>query len=268
MKNFKYKILNPGGNKTALVINNNYSDDEKKIINNIILKENKDVEQVGFISEKYKNLEMAGREFCVNATRCAIWEYLNHNFGKLNIKVSGYKEMIGGGIDKQGNVYVKIKINKKFSDVITIKEKLNFVELDGILLAAINEDNSKEYINDLKINPQKTKIKLKEIMKKINSPQNAVGIILTEKKGKGIQIYPIIWVKTIDTLFYETACGSGSLAVAIYKNYIENIKDFKIIQPSGYSFKVNLDVNLDYIKDATIYGKVIEENGGIKYGRI
>ena len=126
MKTFKYKILNPGGNRTALVINNNYSDYEKKIINNIILKENKDVEQVGFINYKSKNLEMAGGEFCVNATRCAIWEYLNHNFGKLNIKVSGCKELIVGGIDKQGNVYAKIKINKKISDVITTKEKLNF----------------------------------------------------------------------------------------------------------------------------------------------
>ena len=50
MKKFEYKILNPGGNKTALVIGNDYSNYEKKIINDIILKENKDVEQVGFLS--------------------------------------------------------------------------------------------------------------------------------------------------------------------------------------------------------------------------
>ena len=268
MKNFKYKILNPGGNKTALVVNKNYSNYEKKIINNIILKENKDVEQVGFISYKLKNLEMAGGEFCVNATRCAIWEYLNHNFGELNIKVSGCQERVKGGIDKQGNVYAKIKINKKISDLILVNEKLNYVQLDGILLAVINEDNSKDYIEELKTDQEKAKIKLKEIMRKINSSQNAVGIILTENNGKDIKIYPIIWVKTIDTLFYETACGSGSLAVAIYKNYIQNIRNFKILQPSGYSLKVSLNVCLDYIKEAIISGKIIQERGGEKYGRI
>lgn len=37
-KNFKYKILNPGGNKTALVIGNDYLNNEKKLINDAILK--------------------------------------------------------------------------------------------------------------------------------------------------------------------------------------------------------------------------------------
>ena len=61
MKEYKYKILNPGGNKTALVFGNEYNAEEKKIINNEILKNNKDVEQVGFISLTKQNLEMAGR---------------------------------------------------------------------------------------------------------------------------------------------------------------------------------------------------------------
>jgi len=58
---YKYKILNPGGNRTALVLGNEYSTEEKKIINNEILKNNKEVEQVGFISLNEKKLSMAGR---------------------------------------------------------------------------------------------------------------------------------------------------------------------------------------------------------------
>lgn len=105
-------------------------------------------------------------------------------------------------------------------------------------------------------------------MKKSDTTKNAVGIILLEKNRENIKIYPIIWVKTIDTLFYETACGSGSLAVAIYKNSVQNITNFEIIQPSGYSINVSLNVYLDYIKEAVVSGEIIEENGGIKYGRI
>lgn len=71
-----YKILNPGGNKTALVFGNDYREEEKKQINDQILQENQEVEQVGFLEQKEKKLEMAGGEFCVNATRCAIWQYL------------------------------------------------------------------------------------------------------------------------------------------------------------------------------------------------
>ena len=254
MKKFEYKILNPGGNKTALVIGNDYSNYEKKIINDIILKENKDVEQVGFLSNTENKLEMAGGEFCVNATRCAIWKYLNNNYGKMNIKVSGYKEEIEGGINEKGDVYAKIKIDKKNTDIITIKEKFNYINLDGILLAVMNEDDSKT--------------KLKNLMKTFDKSKDAVGIILLETNGKKFKIYPIIWVKTIDTLYYETACGSGSLAVAIYENYIRNIKNFEIIQPSGYIINVRLNMNLDYVKEAIVSGKVIEEKGKMKYGRI
>lgn len=61
-----YKILNPGGNKTAIVIGNKYSTKEKKQINDEILKENVDIEQVGFISKQGNRLDMAGGEFCIN----------------------------------------------------------------------------------------------------------------------------------------------------------------------------------------------------------
>lgn len=61
-----YKILNPGGNKTAIVIGNEYSTKDKKEINDEILKENPEVEQVGFIDTKENKLEMAGGEFCIN----------------------------------------------------------------------------------------------------------------------------------------------------------------------------------------------------------
>lgn len=97
-ENFNYKILNPGGNKTALVEGLNYSKEERKIINDIILNKNKDVEQVGFIDKEKKILEMAGGEFCMNATRCAIYEFLNAKEGKIELSVSGVKGKIKGGI--------------------------------------------------------------------------------------------------------------------------------------------------------------------------
>lgn len=258
-KSLNYKILNPGGNKTAIVIGNKYSNEDKKKINDKILKENPDVEQVGFISKKENKLEMAGGEFCMNATRCAIWEYLKGNLGEIELNVSGCKEKISGGITKEKEVYVNMQINKKMSDIIEKNSKLNFVKLDGILLAIIDEENSKEYIEELKKDEEKAKSKLKEIMQTFETYEKALGIILLEKEKSKTKINPIIWVKTIDTLYYETACGSGSLATAIYKNYIEGIENLEIMQPSGYSININLNKKQEYIENAIITGKVIEE---------
>ena len=96
-------------------------------------------------------------------------------------------------------------------------------------------------------------------MEKFDTNQKAVGIILLEKYKDIIKIYPIIWVKAIDTLYYETACGSGSLATLIYKNYIDSVEKLEVLQPSGDVIKVELNKIKNIIQNATISGKVIEE---------
>lgn len=257
--NIDYKILNPGGNKTAIVIGNEYSKEEKKQINDSILNENSDVEQVGFIDTKENKLEMAGGEFCVNATRCAIWQYLEGKQGEIELVVSGCKNKIKGGITKEKIVYVDMQIDKKITDLIDIEGIFNLVKLDGILLAVVNEKDSKEFIRSLREDENKAKKELKEIMSKFDTEEKALGIILLEKEETETKINPIIWVKEIDTLYYETACGSGSLATAIYKKYSEGIENMGVVQPSGYTINVNLYIQNDYIEKATILGKVIQE---------
>jgi len=259
MENVNYKILNPGGNKTALVIGNNYNFKERKIINEKILRDNPIVEQVGFISESKRRLEMAGGEFCMNATRCAIWEYLNGEEGKIELEVSGLREKIVGGITKQKQVYFTMNIGKQIEEIIEVNGIFNFIKLDGILIAVVNEINSEEYIENLRKDEEKTKLKLKNIMKTFNTKENAVGIILLEKSNGKTKINPIIWVKTLDTLYYETACGTGSLATAIYKNYKQDINELDVLQPSGYSISIKLNENNGYVKNAIVRGSIVEE---------
>lgn len=258
MEKVEYKILNPGGNKTALVIEKGYSSNEKKTINDNILAKNKDVEQVGFIDKCKKKLEMAGGEFCVNATRCAIWDTLNGNIGETEFLVSGYKGKISGGIDENKEVYANMEINKSMSELIKTKGMFNFVYLDGILQVVVDEENSKEYIKMLRENEDIAKQKLKDIMKEFNSKEDAVGIILLESEKEKLKINPVIWVKAIDTIYYETACGSGSLAVAIYQNYKNNTNKLEVLQPSGYTINIEIEEKKEIIKSAKVIGKVFE----------
>ena len=126
-------------------------------------------------------------------------------------------------------------------------------------MAVVNENDSINFIKNLRKNENKSKGELKELMKTFVTEEKAVGIILLENENGKIKINPIIWVKTVDTLYYETACGSGSLATAIYKKYAEGIEKIDILQPSGYSININLKMQNDYIKEAVVQGKVLEE---------
>lgn len=249
----EYKIYNPGGNITALVKGCEYNKEEKKIINDLIMKENSLVEQVGFLSDKEYRLEMAGGEFCLNATRCAVYDYLNGKEGNIKISVSGVKDIIKGFILSNGKVEVIMNINKSISDLISIKDNLYLINLDGILIVIMNYSDSKEYINRLKINKNKEMNNIKEnILNKIDSDASAIGLMLLEDN----KINPIVWVKDIDTLFYETACGSGSLGTAIYNYYINKDTNMNIIQPSGYSIDIELDIKDELVQYAKIKGIV------------
>ena len=257
----EYKVLNPGGNKTALVKGINYTDKQKRLINKLIMEKYLDVEQVGFLSNEKNRLEMAGGEFCVNATRCAVYEYLKGEKGELEISVSGAEKMLKGKVIDNDKVEVTMKIEKDLKDLIEMKNDFTCVKIDGILIAVLNEEKSEKYIEKLKENEELTKIELKEIMKKeLNSKEKAEGIMLLEKENGNIRINPIVWVKEIDTVFYETACGSGSLGTAIYEFLNNKSTSSKLIQPSNYTIEIDLDVKDNYIKNAKICGVVKEES--------
>ena len=221
-----------------------FSAKEREEINNRILEINKEVEQVGFFDFKQNRLEMAGGEFCMNATRCSIWELLKGKAGKLSITVSGYKSIINGGI-KNNKVYANLKIEKDLSSLVNEDKEYSVVNLDGITLVVIDEDRSKESIKRLKEDENKAKEDLKEFMKNLKTDEKAVGVILLENENNKLKINPVIWVKEIDTLYYESACGSGSLAAAIYKYTKNKTKDISIMQPSGYSIDIELEAKED-----------------------
>lgn len=260
IKNIKYKILNPGGNKTALIKGTEYTINQKKLINKMIMDKYPQVEQVGFLSNNTNRLEMAGGEFCINGTRCAIFEYLKGKEGQIELSVSGTDKKIIGKILKDRKIEVKLNIGKKISDLIEIKKDFTCIKIDGILIAILDEEKSKKYIKKLKEDEETTKKELKELMiNDINSDEKAIGIMLLEMDSQNIKINPIVWVKEIDTIFYETACGSGSIGTAIF-NYLKNNQEkIELIQPSGYSINVEIEAKNEYIENAIIRGIVEEE---------
>ncbi|MBO5477748.1 MAG: hypothetical protein J6A15_08365 [Clostridia bacterium] len=253
-KEIEFKIYNPGGNKTALVYDKNYEQYEISKINNYILSNYPQIEQVGFISKENNTLKMAGGEFCVNATRCTIYDFLEGKDGETSLSVSGAKNKLYGGIT-ENTVFVKIDF-KNVINSISIKLQNNILngymaKLDGIEHVVLDYSTSKNFIN---LNEVDLKKICKEIIINSNSTEKAVGVILLKKVNDMTKIYPIVWVRSIDTLYYETACGSGTIAAFTYLYNQSNVDNISILQPSGYTLKVEKKDSI-----VIISGPVIEE---------
>lgn len=255
----EYKILNPGGNKTALVKSTNFTDKQKCLINRLIMEKYFEVEQVGFLSNETNRLEMAGGEFCMNATRCAVYEYSKEKEKSIEISVSGTNKSLIGRVLNDNKVEIKLDISKNIDELIEVQNNFTLVKIDGILIVIFDEEKSKEYIRKIKDNEDLAKKELKKFMSKsIQTNKKAIGIMLLEKVSDKIKINPVVWVKDIDTVFYETVCGSGSLATAIYNYYNCKEEMLELIQPSGYTVSIVLNTKKQYIEDAIITG-IVEE---------
>jgi len=184
MEKVEYCIFNPGGNITALVFNNHYNVQKKKIINDLILRKHCEVEQVGFIDNDDFNLQMAGGEFCGNATRCAVKYYLKDNLEKeIFIKISGMKEKLLSGIDDENKIWVDIPIK---SIKCNISSGVSIVKLDGITHIVIDEYQSKKYLKD----KESLKECAKKIIEELKIEDSAVGVLFTEKNNEMIKLYP------------------------------------------------------------------------------
>lgn len=256
----EYEILNPSGNITALVTK--YVPREKyKEISNEIMKNNPNIEQVGFL-KKYSNsifrLEMAGLEFCGNASRafaCFLVKEKYINTEKFEISVTGYDNLIGCIVEKKGEDYfstIDLKFLKPIDDFIENKtlndQKISVVYLPGISHTFLDQRRFK-FDED---NCLKEAKKIIPQLNLINLP--AVGVIWFD----GNQINPVVYVKDIDSLFYENSCGSGSIAYGIYHVYLKNrdgLFNFDVIQKNKEIVKVIIELRDKIITSAKLYGQ-------------
>jgi diaminopimelate epimerase len=257
----EYIKVIPGGNDTALVLKKNYSSKEKKAINDVILKKDTSIEQVGFVDLAGKpELQMAGGEFCCNATRSAAFYYLNGKPGKLKIIVNG-KDVINAGVYDNGYAWCEIPLYHG-DDVIIEKEPgIYQVRMNGMVSVVIQPEKARLYLED------KTKLKTiaMEFIDQYDLRSNeAVGIMFLERDQK-IKLHPVVWVRDINTLYYETGCGSGTTATAMVEAFLkkENQK-LEVIQPSGLAITAEITIENQNVVKAVISGEVNTDNNVVK----
>ena len=250
-------IAYPSGNTTAVVYDQMLSKNRKVLNGNIMDSWKRDfpgspeIEQCCFVTmpksrEAIAKVEMFGGEFCGNATRSVIWLLTNGQDYEGKIEVSGVKRLLEFRVE-DGLVSVEMPLPEEQA-VLEVKEG-TLVQLDGIAQMVVMDQNPEpaSYLLDRLI---------KEKLYSLQA-QPAVGVSNYDQSTNRAEFN--VWVKEVDTVFDETACGSGTCAigVALATKRKENVY-LDVLQPSGEKISITCiwDDALGKVVKAEITGKV------------
>jgi len=245
----EFTKVSPSGNMTILIWSEVARAEHAKIANILMdCTYHLGAEQVGYIEESQNpkaiaHLQMMGGEFCGNATRSLAFMLvarkspniiIKNDIAKFYLTVSGVQESLEVEVVCDSNenpisAKVQMPIYNNI-DSVCRKENVDLVSLEGISHIIVDNDktpfNKERYKDDF--------IELRDSLDL--KDKEAVGVMWkTIEKDNSISMEPVVWVKETDSYYYETSCGSGTvaLALAIAKESNNPYQEFKIYQPSG-----------------------------------
>ena len=213
-KSFKYFRANPCGNITGFVVAPVYPGYRKAYTKCIIEQIDKDVEQVGFISPAYEGaplrMDMMGGEFCANATRAyglySAGFYDTDGLVDIEVYVSGHEGTTDVIADvKNQKAYVAMDAPLAVKTVKVKGGDYKLIQLPGISHLIVEGQEDEKFVQDAL-----------EVLKK-DYQDEAYGVIFFDKEK--LELVPFVYVEGSDTLFRESSCGSGTVAVV---NYLED----------------------------------------------
>jgi diaminopimelate epimerase len=169
-------------------------------------------EQAGFLVVPDSHFEMAGGEFCGNASRAAAL-LLSESTGsrEVDFTVSGFDGKVHGIVDRRSDAlfYVRCEFPGMPTQVTPVTlsngQHADIADLGGIVHVVIQGEFPAE--------AEAYRTAHREISEQLDlGEREAVGVIWVEQTQDGVLIHPVVWVKAVDTFFYEESCGSGTIA--------------------------------------------------------
>jgi diaminopimelate epimerase len=210
MEYIEWIRVNPAGNITCLVTTKVARELYMEVANQLLSLPGQDFEQVGFIIDD-KTMEMAGLEFCGNASRAfALWSAKKLGLqGQHNVfvSVSGIEKPLEVFVDTQSNftrafMPLPEKIELISEGTIMACPQMLKVDLGGIMHFVVLDLPYSDSIFHL----------IKDFgMSHFQPP--ALGVMFVDSGT--FNMVPIVYVKEVDTIYHEGSCGSGTLAALI-----------------------------------------------------
>lgn len=252
--------LSPGGNPTILIWDNGLftgrsSFDRAAIANALMDPDHLGAEQVGFLdtSRDPPHLEMMGGEFCVNATRSAALVFAQ--LGLLPV-ADGKNGVHEGSITTSGvkePVLVRVSALPGLPEAMA-REAAVAVPLSGETLVTACADGEAlvrlpgiaHILLDMAEHPlPDSPLDAAAAKRTAHGLENedASGVIWHCREGASREthsIYPVVHVAATGSTVMETACGSGSLALALLLSSQGGGHAFTLRQPSGHYITVTI----------------------------
>jgi diaminopimelate epimerase len=230
MTQIPFHVYWPGGNTTALV-SDSFPRSQYGAIARAIIHSDPTIEQVGFLeppadsSRADLRLQMMGGEFCGNATRSAAYVAFKKT-GKqyVTVESSGVDYLVPGHVTEGSS---SIILPSSFVQGVKKTQEATVVDLQGI----------RHVVFPVGFDAKQSKEQLLQAHK---DDYPAVGIIFVSESQGLLSIDPFVWVRETDTFVHETACGSGSIAVAAALSKQTEDNTNRIVQPSGEIFTIGM----------------------------
>jgi len=244
-------VFDPAGNTTIMVLTpvpkSEYADIAKKLLEIDFgpysdWREVMYGEQVAYVLEDFgegePGMNMCGLEFCGNASRsyayyrvlfCGDGEDAGEGKKKITVNVSGCKHPLTAIVDEQAKdsvVQMPLPVDIKMVDTapvgiegeypMVVFEGISHIVIPGVEADAETFENIKDYI-----------------YAEVDPDMEAFGVMfINEEKDL---MSPVVYVRDVDTTYFEGSCGSGTAAAAAAKAMKEadGIYQYVFRQPDG-----------------------------------
>ena len=247
----------PAGNITVFVLNPPASKREREsAVKALLADSDLKAEQVGFVLPSAESgapwrLEMAGGEFCGNASRSlALLAAAKTGLaGKhtLTIEVSGMTKPLPVHIDTEAQTAgIELPPPLEESIIVLNELKLPVYVFEGIThIIAENMRPDEQTVREL--------IKITD--KSVPAKQPALGVMFYDSEKRFMR--PLIWTRAIDSMVFESSCGSGSAALGIWaaRNAEDAELEIDLAQPGG-TITVIIVKRAGKIRRLSVSGKV------------
>lgn len=220
----RYSILDPTGNITALVESPANPD---PAVAAAIMRRHPEVEQVGFLRPAedggLPRLQMAGGEFCGNASMCAAALLLTGSAQsgetRLRLQVSGVsapvelclRETAPGNYEAEITMPPAVEIQERPFSFEKLHGSLPLVKMQGIEHLIVEETSPFFTLS-------KDKPAAERAVRNFCAALGAdcLGLLFLAGEGSTLAMTPLVFVPCGETVFWENSCASGSAAVGMY----------------------------------------------------
>lgn len=231
-------IVSAGGNPTALVERSAVPHELRPAVAAYLMGTlTPHVEQVGFLGEGSDadlQLDMAGDELCINGIRSAATLAFSKNPMQSSwlIATSGYDVPIRCRVFPAADRFACTIYLPLQAKSMSLRPKFHLALFDTIAhftlrVPALPDARTIDHLAaEARQRPDVRDFP-------------AIGFIPFKQTMKEITIAPLVYTRATNTTVCETACGSGSIAVALHA-LAPTLTEFRVTQPSGCVYDVLL----------------------------